>query len=51
MILKMLEGGQRKPIAVLHTINLPYPALEEALSALVYEEVVINDDGTIFLSD
>ena len=47
MILGLLADGQTKHISVLHSINLPYPVLEEALEELIDEEIIVNDDGML----
>ena len=46
-ILEMLADGQSHHVSVLHSINLPYILLDDALQRLVDEEVVVDDDGML----
>ena len=48
-ILTLLADGKPHHVSCLHAIPLPYPALEAALSQLVSEEAVTDDDGMLCL--
>ncbi len=49
-IVSMLSDGQPRHVSVLHTIPLPYAAVEQALERLLAEDVVTDDDGMLQLS-
>jgi ATP-dependent DNA helicase RecQ len=46
-ILQLLADGQQHHVSVLHSIALPYLAIEEALQRLIDEEIVTDDDGML----
>ena len=48
-ILALLADGKPHHVSCLHAIPLPYPPLEAALSQLVSEETVTDDDGMLCL--
>lgn len=50
LILEMLADGKPHHVSALHDIPLPYEPIEEALSTLVSEEQVTDDDGMLRLS-
>ena len=47
MIIEMLSDGKPHPVSDLHALNLPYEPIEEALTMLISEEQVENDDGLL----
>ena len=47
MILEMLNDGKPHPLSDLHALPLPYEPIEEALTMLISEEQVANDDGML----
>ena len=47
MILEMLSDGKPHPLSDLHALPLPYEPIEEALTMLISEEQVANDDGML----
>ena len=51
MILEMLSDGKTHPVSDLHTLPLPYEPIEEALTTLISEEQVVNDDGMLRAPD
>jgi len=50
MIIEMLSDGMPHPVSVFHAIPLPYEAIEAALSELIQEEQISNDDGRLCLN-
>ena len=50
MILEMLSDGKPHPVSDLHALPLPYEPIEEALTMLISEEQVANDDGMLGLT-
>ena len=50
MILEMLSDGKPHPVSDLHDLPLPYEPIEEALTMLISEEQVANDDGMLGLT-
>ncbi|MBO4811632.1 MAG: RecQ family ATP-dependent DNA helicase [Prevotella sp.] len=46
-IMQLLADGKEHQVAELHSITLPYLAIEEALQRLIDEEKVIDDDGLL----
>ena len=48
LILQLLADGQPHPIGELHGLRLPYKAIEDALSYLIAEEQIIDDDGMLY---
>ncbi len=46
-IVDLLADGQQHHVSELHRIALPYPAIENALEMLIYEEIIIDDDGLL----
>ena len=49
MIEALLADGQQHPIAELHRLPMPYEAIETALETMIYEEIIIDDDGLLSL--
>jgi ATP-dependent DNA helicase RecQ len=50
MIIERLSDGKPHPVSDLHTLPLPYEPIEEALTMLISEEQVFNDDGMLSIS-
>ena len=50
-IMALLADGEPHHVSDLHAISLPYPPIEAALRMLVNEEVVIDDDGLLRVSE
>jgi ATP-dependent DNA helicase RecQ len=48
-IVQLLADGKPHHISVLHTINLTFRSIEQALLDMVYEEEIIDDDGMLSL--
>ena len=49
MIEALLSDGRQHPIAELHRLPMPYEAIETALEMMIYEEIIIDDDGLLSL--
>ncbi|MBQ7526480.1 MAG: RecQ family ATP-dependent DNA helicase, partial [Bacteroidaceae bacterium] len=50
LILEMLSDGKAHPVSDLHALSLPYEAIETALTTLISEEQVANDDGMLSIN-
>ena len=49
LIEELLADGKQHPIAELHRLPLPYESMEAALEYMIYEEIIIDDDGLLSL--
>ena len=49
-ITAMLADGEPHHVSALQSIRLPYPVIEQALRDMLYEHIVIDDDGMLSLS-
>ncbi len=50
MIVELLSDGKLHPVSDFHVLPLPYEAIEDALSELIQEEQISNDEGMLFLN-
>ena len=48
-IIDLLKDKQPHSVKELHTLQLPYESIEKALMKLVYEAIIIDDDGMLSL--
>jgi ATP-dependent DNA helicase RecQ len=48
-ILNLLVDHRTRPVADLYTLPFPSPTIDKALSELIKEEAIINDDGLLSL--
>lgn len=48
-ILNLLADHRTRPVADLYTLPFPSPTIDKALSELIKEEAIINDDGLLSL--
>jgi len=48
-IIDLLKDKQPHFVKELHTLQLPYESIEKALMKLVYEAIIIDDDGMLSL--
>ena len=49
LIEELLADGKQHHVSELHTLNMPYGPIETALETMIYEEIVIDDDGLLSL--
>ena len=51
LIEELLADGKQHHVSELHKINMPYEPIETALETMIYEEIVIDDDGLLSLKN
>ena len=49
LIEELLADGKQHHVSELHQIKMPYEPIETALETMIYEEIVIDDDGLLSL--
>ena len=51
LIEELLADGKQHHVSELHKLNMPYEPIETALETMIYEEIVIDDDGLLSLKN
>jgi len=51
LIEELLADGKQHHVSELHKLNMPYGPIETALETMIYEEIVIDDDGLLSLKN
>lgn len=51
LIEELLADGKQHHVSELHKLNMPYEPIETALETMIYEEIVIDDNGLLSLKN